>query len=300
MIARLGMPKVNYERIRAPHWPAFDELIKCGWTDLNPDYANDLRLRVLYDPGYHWSLQPLLRHAFPGIENIQINYSTQADADIFVLTFLNGKINGTYLELGAGNPINSNNTFLLTKFGWHGISVDINHTLVPLWANTRSKSIFMCMDALTLDYIKLFEQNNFSSQIDFLQIDIDSPPDQIQLLLDSIPFDSYRFSVIMAEHNFGLADDHTKYIIENKLLSYGYKKIANNIVFKNYRQDQWIPFEDWWIDPLVIDKEIQEKFSSGMQDKTWSFELLCKSNSLNEINQAKTLKNIWNNKLEEK
>ena len=297
MIPRLGMPKLNYERIQAPHWPTSDELIKCYWNELNPDYANDLRLRVLYDPGYHWSLQPLLRHAFPGIENIQINYSTQADADIFVLTFLNGKINGTYLELGAEAPTDSNNTFLLTKFGWHGISVDIDHTCVPLWADTRPESIFMCRDATTLDYIKLFKQNNFSSQIDFLQIDIDSGPDQTQILLDSIPFDSYRFSVIMAEHNFGLTDNHTKYIIENKLLSYGYKKIANNIVFKDYDQDQWIPFEDWWIDPLVIDKEIQEKFSSGMQDKTWSFELLCKPNSLDEINQAKTLKNIWKRKL---
>jgi len=50
---------------------------------------------------------------------------SQAGQELFVIAMTQGKTNGTWLELGCGHPINSNNTYLLEKrLGWSGISID--------------------------------------------------------------------------------------------------------------------------------------------------------------------------------
>ena len=55
-----------------------------------------------------------LKRSFSGVETVERNYS-QALQDIFVLTMLNGKQNGTYVEIGGAHPTNINNTFFLRK-----------------------------------------------------------------------------------------------------------------------------------------------------------------------------------------
>ena len=68
-----------------------------------------------------------LKVKFNGLESIDKNYS-ESFQDIFVLQCFNGKKNGTYLEIGAGNPISGNNTYLLSdKFGWEGLSIDYGY-----------------------------------------------------------------------------------------------------------------------------------------------------------------------------
>jgi len=49
---------------------------------------------------------------FKNYENINNNYS-QAGQDLFVLMCLDGKENGTFLDLGCHHPSNINNTYLL-------------------------------------------------------------------------------------------------------------------------------------------------------------------------------------------
>ena len=53
-----------------------------------------------------------LKLPFFGFENLNENYS-QAAQDLFVLSCLSGKTNGTFLDLGCSHPTNINNTFLL-------------------------------------------------------------------------------------------------------------------------------------------------------------------------------------------
>jgi tetratricopeptide (TPR) repeat protein len=58
-----------------------------------------------------------LRFKFDGSNEIKQNYS-QAYQDMFVLSMLSGKRNGTYVEIGSSDPFKGNNTALLeTKFG---------------------------------------------------------------------------------------------------------------------------------------------------------------------------------------
>lgn len=52
--------------------------------------------------------------------------NSQAGQDLFVAAMLLGKKNGTFLEIGAGNLLGSNNTYLLEKtFDWQGFSIDL-------------------------------------------------------------------------------------------------------------------------------------------------------------------------------
>jgi hypothetical protein len=113
-----------------------------------------------------------LKVSFNGVERVDQNYS-QALQDIFVLTMLNGKENGTYVEIGGAHPININNTYLLESvFNWSGVSFEINTDLANFYNNERSNKC-ICTDATQVNYSKVFEENNLSNQIDYLQVDID-------------------------------------------------------------------------------------------------------------------------------
>lgn len=51
---------------------------------------------------------------------------SQAGQDLFVIAMTQGRRHGTWLELGCGDPIRSNNTYLLEKrLAWRGISIDL-------------------------------------------------------------------------------------------------------------------------------------------------------------------------------
>ena len=74
-------------------------------ADLNlPDYGNPV--------GYSIIKRPYLIRQFPGIEDVQVNFS-QLHQDMFVLCMLDGKRGGTYLEIGANEPVFISNTYLL-------------------------------------------------------------------------------------------------------------------------------------------------------------------------------------------
>lgn len=50
---------------------------------------------------------------------------SQAGQDLFVVAMTQGKTQGTWLELGCGHPLGSNNTYLLEKrLDWSGVSID--------------------------------------------------------------------------------------------------------------------------------------------------------------------------------
>ena len=86
---------------------------------------------------------------------IERNYS-QIYQDMFVLSMHEGKSNGTYLEIGAGDYKKGNNTYLLeTIFNWKGVSIDFNTDLVNNFNNNR-KNTCICQDATTIDYLELF------------------------------------------------------------------------------------------------------------------------------------------------
>ena len=195
---------------------------------------------------YHKGLHEQLMYKFPGSETIVKNFS-QTYQDIFTLTMLNGKKNGTYFEIGAADPFHGNNTALLEKWGWTGTSLEILEHEVNKFKQQRKNEIILC-DATKFDYSIL------KGHIDYLQVDCE-PPGTTYDILTMLPWDQCTFGVITYEHDY--YTDMTKSFREKSrkfLLSKGYMLIASNI-----SPNDDCPYEDWWIHPKHIDKDIIQK-----------------------------------------
>lgn len=239
-----------------------------------------------------------LRLPFNSAESILENYS-QSYQDMFVLTMLNGKKNGTYLEIGAFDPIFISNTYLLEKdFGWTGVSIDIEPPVEKLFHEKR-KSTFLLSDALAIDYRDLFQKNNLPKQIDYLSIDIE-PKTQTLECLKKLPLDTYRFSVITYETDYYDSEEGRDVAerVRNEsrelLLSHGYELVVGNIANTGPHD----VFEDWYVDPKIIDTKIiaQFKLEKDFNDSAERFML--KKGSLvvcNEFYNGQGLGNqLWN------
>lgn len=248
----LGIRKRNYKyhSSRTQERPSYEKFLDLqSWKEITDDSVRNTLIECAnFDPVYHKSLLPAVKHAWRGIENIRENYS-QSWQDWFVLTVLDGKTNGYWLELGAGDPIYMNNTYLLeSKFGWTGISIDFRDDLTDEWKSIRSTNLSI-IDALSANWKNVLRDS--PQQIDYLQSDL---ADWVTLeALEKLPHDLYRFSVITFEHDIFQADPGIQKRSRELLNDLGYHMLISNIAVKNYATQTWEPFEDWWVDPTVID-----------------------------------------------
>jgi len=201
---------------------------------------------------YHKKDFDNLIHKFFGSENIEKNYS-QAFQDLFVLSILDGKKNGTYVEIGGGHPVIINNSYLLeSEFGWRGVSFELVSDIVNFYNSMRLNPCF-CEDATTVDYKKIFKENNLPKQIDYLQVDVE-PAEQTLSSLLNLPHDDYRFSVITYETDLYMYGADCQVEAEEFLLSRGYELVIKNVA------NDGNPYEDWYIDPESVNLDIVEKF----------------------------------------
>jgi tetratricopeptide (TPR) repeat protein len=196
---------------------------------------------------YHKGLHDQLKYKFPGSELIEKNFS-QSYQDMFALSMVNGKKNGTYFEIGAADPFHGNNTALLEKVGWTGTSLEILEHEVNKFKQQRKNEVILC-DATKFDYSVL------KGHIDYLQVDCE-PPETTYQILTMLPWNQCTFGVITYEH------DHYTDITQSFrkksrefLLNKGYILIVSNI---SHSRDN-CPYEDWWVHPKHIDKDIIKK-----------------------------------------
>lgn len=178
---------------------------------------------------------------FNEFDIIDTNYS-QADQDIFVLCCLNGKKNGTYLDLGCNDPIVISNTYLLeSKFNWTGYSIDIDQNQIDKYDKIRNNKA-ICQDCTNIDYEKLFLNINY---FDYLSLDLE--PANITLeCLKKIPFNKIEFSVITYEHDAYRFGDLYRDKSRNILINNGYYLLCGDVMNDNYI------FEDWYVNPKYI------------------------------------------------
>jgi len=112
------------------------------------------------------------------------------------------------------------------------------------------------VDATKFDYEVFFRDNNFPEQIDYLQIDIDPPYANLEVL-KRLPLSNYRFTVITFEHDLYSNPDNAevKESANQILNNFGYFRFADNVMVKPTRFSQkWEPFEDWYLDASVVTK----------------------------------------------
>jgi hypothetical protein len=188
---------------------------------------------------------------------------SQVKQDQFVWTVLDGKTNGTWLEIGAGHPINGNNTHHLEQhFGWHGISIDIEDYSL-LWKDTR-RTLLTVADALDFDY------TNLLPHCDYLQIDVDLAQQALAILEKLVPV--HCFSVITFEHDAytGTSDNLHARMRSRQILEHaGYRCVVPDValltsMIPQHTLDRYpgtvFSFEDWWINPNFVSPTSLEPF----------------------------------------
>lgn len=214
-----------------------------------------------------------LKYQFNGSDQINSSYS-QVWQDIFVLTILQGKHNGTYLEIGAEHPDLINNTYLLTtQFNWTGVSIDCVEDHQKSWAQHRPDSKFILCDALTVDYKQVLDENyNGQKVIDFLQCDIE-PSVNTFTALKRIPHDEYRFRVITFETDLYTGGQSPQIREESRkyLSSLGYEMIVGDVLVDGNN-----PYEDWWVAPELVNMEIANNIKAEALTTQYTAQLLFK------------------------
>lgn len=249
-----GIREENYN-FNCDNFPKFENFLNFqSWDQVDAVAAEELYKRSIHDPVYHPSLIDQLKHQFPGVRCVKQNYS-QSWQDFFVLTMLNG-CKGTYLELGASNAQYMNNTLLLEQLGWQGISIDFRAELKTEWNTLRPNSDFKLCNALEINFKDLL--HDMPSQIDYLQIDLDSTA-SLQALA-RLPHHKHRFSTITFETDVFDNNQQLQLDSRNYLKNLGYELLIDNVAVKNYATDTWEPFEDWYVDPNIINIELINKF----------------------------------------
>ena len=190
-----------------------------------------------------------LKVKFPNAKRIKKSYS-QAYQEMFVLSVLNGKICGTFVEVGAYHSQKHSNTWNLDRlYDWSGLSIDIKEQCVQDWKEKR-RNKFLLADATTLDYAQAFQDAGLPQEIDYLQLDIEPSHNTLAALL-KIPFDTYKFSVITFEHDFYNPKDPNASRVRQESRAYlsglGYVRVAGDIRTENDNA-----FEDWYVSPEIL------------------------------------------------
>jgi hypothetical protein len=174
--------------------------------------------------------------------SLNINSSSDAFQDDFVLKMLGYPKTGYFIDLGSGMAVKGSNSFRLELMGWNGICVDM--TAYADFAIRKCK--FVCKNALSIDYSSLFQESSAPSVIDYLSLDIDEHTTDLMKL---VPFDQYTFKIITIEHD-AYCRDHSYRVEQRKYLSsLGYTMVCSDVKPDSLRflgiADG--PFEDWWI-----------------------------------------------------
>ena len=208
-----------------------------------------MNLPDFYNPiGYSIIKRQWLIRQFPGVEDVQVNFS-QLHQDMFVLCLLDGKRGGSYLEIGANEPVFMSNTYLLeSTFGWHGVGLELDAGMVERHRRLR-RSPCILEDARSADYEKLLTLAGVPSVIDYLSVDAD-PADVTLAALKRIPHQLYKFRVITFEHDYSAGGARERIESRAYLRSLGYQLVVGDVSWAD-----WV-VEDWWAHPGLVDGEI--------------------------------------------
>lgn len=198
------------------------------------------------------------KYPFKGSDSLSVSdFKSQAGQDLFVLSVLAGKTNGSYLEIGCNVPESYNNTFVLAKhFNWNGVSIDFLPELKAQWDEVRPNNKFLFTDALTLDYSTVIND----PIIDYLQVDIEPSTHTFQAL-KKIPHDKYRFRVITFETDYYTGGDSIMVREESRkfLTDLGYTLIVGDVLVA---YGGLHPFEDWYVDMNLVDQNIAKSIQN--------------------------------------
>ncbi len=196
----------------------------------------------------------------------------QLRQDIFVLTELEQKRNGVFVEFGATDGLDLSNTWLLEKeYGWNGILAEPakcwhaalrenrSSAIEPkcVWRNSGEILEFSETESPEYSTLEPYVSNDMNSEMrkkanhylvetisltDLLEkyqapreidyLSIDTEGSEFDILED-FDFDKYRFNVITCEHNFASTRERLHDLLQAK----GYRRKFEEL-------SQW---DDWYV-----------------------------------------------------
>lgn len=167
---------------------------------------------------------------------------SQVHQDIFALKTAK---HNTYIEIGAAGPIKYNNTYLLEKNGWKGISLELNSSRVNQWFEDWSdrKNKIYCDNAITFDYLSALQENNMPTHIGYLSCDIEPPKNTFEALKRVIE-QGITFDCITFEHDKYQSEINYDPIVTEYLIGKGYK-VAVRDVYRWRKAPCY--FETWYV-----------------------------------------------------
>lgn len=195
----------------------------------NHNFNNGINFKILFD----------------GSSNIKEFYS-QSGQDIFILSALNGKKNGKFLDIGASWPKQINNTFLLeNSFNWDGVLIEIDTEMAQQCMKER-KSKVICGDATKVNYNEIFEE--LGGYVDYISLDIDGQPTMD--VLNSLPLNGENVGVITFEHDSYRVGDKIKNESRKIFDKYGFIRVCEDVANNNNI------YEDWYVSSKIYDEKL--------------------------------------------
>jgi hypothetical protein len=193
---------------------------------------------------------------FYGSEIIPRNYS-ELWQDLFVISALEGKREGVYLDIGSSYPIFANNTYLLEKdFGWRGLSIDPQMKFIQKSLMYRDNPSF-AFDILKIDISFLLQSMGFSLVLDYLSIDCGDPEVSLQAL-SRILESRVQFKVLTFAHDFGFNPNSMVKEESRKIL----QRVGYTLFITDVSYNDTISQEDWWIDSSKVSTAFFKNFKN--------------------------------------
>jgi FkbM family methyltransferase len=210
-----------------------------------------------------------------------MEFHSQIGQDRWVDSVLNGKQAGYFVELGACDGLYLSNTlFFERQRGWKGLCIEPNDMYFEKLKNNRNCSIsnslifsesgkivdFEMSDAVsgiinentgpftgkknivqktTETLGALLEKFNFPTTIDYLSLDVEGQELEI---LQTFPFDKFKFRCITVEHNEPHVGPAMRMKIRELLEKNGYIFVKGNDDVNNWGHG---PIDDFYVNNLI-------------------------------------------------
>ncbi len=162
--------------------------------------------------------------------------------------------NGTYLEIGAHDPVINSNTFNLeVKCNWNGISVECDKSFQKSWGDNKlRKNNVVWDDAFNINYSSLIKLRELPNRLNYLSCDIE-PAENTFNILKKVISSKLDFDFISFEHDkYNIGNKYEDLCI-NYLKDYNYKVAVKDVYSRNKR---YKIYETWFVNNDVDFEEM--------------------------------------------
>ena len=202
-----------------------------------------------------------------------MTFFSQSMQDKWVCDFYNYKKNGTFVEVGAYNGIQTSNTYMLEReLNWTGICIEANsESYQQLVSNRKSINVNIAIassrgycnfnsDRISSNGIgqlvkcdtlnQVLIDNNCSKDIDYLSLDIEGME---YTALESLDFSYWNIGLMTVEHNLYCTNSEQKDKIYKLLSNNGFHRAVEDVRCLD-QNPIWYnkPYEDWYVNTKLI------------------------------------------------